>query len=441
MAPVIQVEHVYKKYSRKANEHLSYGLGDLWALFTGRRPKQGLRKDEFHAVNDISFTLEQGDSFALVGRNGSGKSTLLKMMNGLIKLDAGRIVMGGRVQALINLGAGFSPALTGRDNIYNAAALMGLNRKQTNQRIDDIVAFAELDEFIDSPVQTYSSGMKARLGFAVAVHLDPQILLIDEILAVGDYAFQNRCFARMQQLKKRGVTIVLVSHQHNSVIQLCERALWLHHGKAMEIGPSKDVVRNYLSFLEQEEAAKVAQRREPEKTAPAAQSKPSKETAPRPQGQHEGLFGPVFADPVKITKPAVIFAVDGQDTNTLRVHDDVCVRFSFSLLEHVDDLNVTLKFFTRDGLNLTTISTLNGDLLKPVHEGEVCCEVEIPDFDFTPNAYVLVIAVHEGKSYLYRDIAKEFAVIGGETFTWGIRDFQYVYRVGGATVYDTRRSS
>ena len=429
MAPVIQVQDVSKKFSRRANEHLSYGLGDLWALFAGTRATARLRKDEFYAVHNVSFELEAGDSFALVGRNGSGKSTLLKMMNGLIKLDSGRIVMDGRVQALINLGAGFSPALTGRDNIYNAAALMGLSRKQTNNRMDDITAFAELDDFIDSPVQTYSSGMRARLGFAIAVHLDPDILLIDEILAVGDYAFQNRCFARMQQLKKRGVTIVLVSHQHNSVIQLCEQALWLHHGKAMRMGASKDVVRDYLSFLEEAEAEKVEKRQAP--ASPVAATAAS-EPAATARDPYDGLYGPIHAQPAKITRPELSFSVEGNSTNTLRVHDRVAIRYSFTILEPVEDLNVTLKMFRRDGLNLTTISTLNGDLLKAVHEGWLHCEVEIQDFDFNPEAYVLVIAVHEGKSYLYRDVAKEFAVVGGDTFTWGLRDFRYEYRVSAS---------
>lgn len=426
MAAIVQVQHVYKKFSRKANEHLSYGLGDLLALLSGKRLERKLRKDEFYAVNDISFELNAGDSFALIGRNGSGKSTLLKMMNGLIKLDAGRIVMDGRVQALINLGAGFSPALTGRDNVYNAAALMGLSRKQTNARIEEIEAFAELDDFIDSPVQTYSSGMKARLGFAIAVHLDPEILLIDEILAVGDYAFQNRCFARMQQLKKRGVTIVLVSHQHNNVIQLCERALWLHQGRMMKMGASKDVVRDYLSYLEELEAQKV-EKTAPEKVAQAVPAPPSTQQTPR--DRYDGLYGPIHPVPAKITPPELSFAVEDKKTNTLRLHDRVVIHYAFTLREPVDDLNVTLKFFRQDGLNLTTISTLNGDLLKHIHEGELRCEVEIPDFDFNPGAYVLVIAVHEGKSYLYRNVAKEFAVIGGDAFTWGLRDFRYHYRV------------
>ncbi len=217
-----------KKYSRNRDAHLSYGITDLFREVFGRKGSTDLRRDEFLAVNDLSFFLNAGDSLAVVGRNGSGKTTLLKMMNGLTKLDTGTIIMEGRVQALISLGAGFNSALSGRDNIYNSASLMGLTSAETRAIFHEIVAFSELEEFIDSPVGTYSSGMTARLGFSVAVHLDPDILLIDEILAVGDYAFQNKCFIKIHELKQKGVTIVLVTHSHTHAIQLCEKAIWLH---------------------------------------------------------------------------------------------------------------------------------------------------------------------------------------------------------------------
>ena len=158
MKPIIIVENAHKKYSRRANAHRQYGIGDLWRELIGGRPRLELRTDEFLAVNDVSFHLYPGETFALVGRNGSGKTTLLKMMNGLIKPDAGTIIMDGRVQALINLGAGFNPALSGHANVFNSAALMGFNHRQTMEILDRIVAFSELEEFIDSPLETYSAG-------------------------------------------------------------------------------------------------------------------------------------------------------------------------------------------------------------------------------------------------------------------------------------------
>lgn len=438
MAPIVQVEHVYKKYSRNANAHLSYGMRDLYNHLLGRKPSLELRKDEFFAVNDVSFTLERGDTLALIGRNGSGKSTMLKMMNGLVKLDAGRIVMDGRVQALINLGAGFNGALSGMDNIYNSAALYGFNRKQTKAIADEIVDFAELDEFINSPVETYSSGMKARLGFAVAVHLKPDILLIDEILAVGDVAFQNRCFARMQQLKRDGVTIILVSHAHTSVIQLCERAVWLHQGKSMVAGEAQDTVKAYLSFLDGLESKRVSV--ENEKRAAAQTGKRAEKRAISRKEQDEGLYGPIHDDVDHVHNLNIHLKSNGVATNTVKMHSSLEIAYSFELARYINDLNITLKFFRKDGLHLTTVSTLNGNLLRDIHEGLVECELAIPDFDFAPGNYVLVIAIHEGKSYLYRDIVTEFVVTGANTFTWGLREFQYRYIKNGKTIHDTRLS-
>lgn len=248
----IKVESLYKKYSRNAHDHLSYGLSDLLREMTGSRTRD-LRKDEFYAVNDVSFELTPGDSFALIGRNGSGKTTVLKMLNGLIKPDGGRITMAGRVQALINLGAGFSPRLSGRENIFNSASLMGLSHQETSELLDAIIDFSELEDFIDSPVGTYSSGMNARLGFSVAVHLQPDILLIDEVLAVGDFAFQNKCFLRMEELKRQGITIVFVSHSNAAVIKLCKQAAWIHEGCIRAMGPSLETVQAYMDFIEKEE--------------------------------------------------------------------------------------------------------------------------------------------------------------------------------------------
>lgn len=428
MKPAIVVDGVSKKYSRRANAHLSYGLSDLWRELRGRQGTSTLRPDEFLAVNDVSFHLNPGDTFALVGRNGSGKTTLLKMMNGLIKPDKGTLILEGRIQGLINLGAGFDPRLSGRDNIYTSAALMGLTRSKTTDMIDAIVDFSELEEFIDSPVQTYSKGMYARLGFGVAIHLEPDILLIDEILSVGDAGFQNKCFTRMQELKNQGVTIVLVSHSHHSVIQLCERALWLHKGDAMQIGPSKEVVGAYLEFLDAEELKKVnASNRA--KAVPASALKIVPGTS-----AGESLYGPIYNEVDRIDELAVRFVIDGVDGDSVSLHHPLTIEYEFNLKQKVSDLNVTLKFWREDGVNLTTISTLNGDLVKHIRSGLVRCAVTIPDLNFNPGRYVLVIAIHEGKSYLYRDVVKKFIVTGRGQMTWGLTDFKYEYKVGEESI-------
>lgn len=462
MPAVIRVEGLCKKYSRNANAHRGYTMQDLLREIFGRRPAPVVRADEFWAVDDVSFECAAGESLALIGRNGAGKTTVLKMMTGLTKLDAGRIEMDGRVQALINLGAGFSPALSGRDNIFNSAAIMGMSRKDTAAIADEIVNFAELEEFIDSPVGTYSSGMRARLGFSVAVHLRPDILLVDEILSVGDHSFQNKCLIKMQELKKSGVTIVLVSHNHTSVMQMCNRALWLHRGRAMKLGPSKETVQAYLDFMESIEQQEVeeANRKRTERRA-ATVSAATTETA-APSGERvtpaamEGLGA--LAKPVDNGAPAPVpqavrgtaqleadeylyhklhpaldhvedvhveLRVDGAQTERIPHHAMVEIEYSFRLKRNVEALNVSLVFYRKDGTQLATISTLNGDRLTHVRGGEVRCRVRIRDFHLNPGKYVLVMPIHEGKSYLYRDIVKEFTVKAGPKLAWNLSDFDY----------------
>jgi len=421
MKPIVVIENVSKKFTRKANAHLNYGIRDLMGEILGRSRNTELRQDEFLAVNDISFALYPGDTFALIGRNGCGKTTTLKMLNGLIKPDAGKIIIDGRVQALIALGAGFNPKLSGRENIYNAAAVLGLNSKETRAIMDEVIDFAEVDDFIDSPIQTYSSGMKARLGFSVAVHLKPEILLIDEILSVGDYAFQNKCFGKMQELKKSGVTIVLVSHVHTRVIQLCEQAIWMHQGKTIKAGLSKEVVKCYLAFLDDQEAKKLEKtNHQPEKQSEVTQKK-------KPSSQ---LYGAIYDDLDKIDNMQVSFLVGNREVETLRVHDELIIQYSFDLKSPVKDLNVSLNFCRKeDGLLFNTISTLNGDMIKHITSGNVSCKVTIPDINLNPGKYVLVMPIHEGHSYLYRNVVKKFLVTGSNRMTWGIIDFKYEYQV------------
>jgi len=429
MAPIVQVDHVYKKYSRNANAHLSYGLGDLYNHLLGRAPSLELRKDEFFAVNDVSFNLEQGDSLALIGRNGSGKSTLLKMMNGLVKLDSGRIVMDGRVQALINLSAGFKGALSGLDNIYNSAALYGFNRKQTRAIADEIIDFSELEEFINSPVETYSSGMTARLGFAVAVHLRPRILLVDEILAVGDAAFQNKCFQKMEVLRAEGVTLVLVSHSHAKVIQVCERALWLHQGRPKVLGPVRETVQAYLDFLAQEEQKLLTKGQQAPKKAETIQSTPegsveiacplSKESYDAAQA---GLFGPIYDEKDQIEAVRARLFSDGRETDVITFHSALTIQVSFSLKTTVRHLHMTVNLYRRDGIHVSALATMKNQLLEHIHSGSVCCEITIPDFDYTPGVYVIMLPVCDGKSYLFRNVVKEFIVDGGGGLFWGITE-------------------
>jgi ABC-2 type transport system ATP-binding protein len=207
------------------------------------------RAEDFWALRDVSFEVEQGSTLGLIGHNGSGKTTVLKCIAGILRPTAGTIRQGGRLAALLELGAGFHPELTGRENVYLNASFLGLSRKETDAAYEAIVAFAELEEFMDNQTKFYSSGMLVRLGFAVAVHVDPDVLLIDEVLAVGDEAFQAKCLDRVRAFQREGRTIVLVTHALDTVREICDRAVMLHHGRVHAAGMPDDVVREMRYVL------------------------------------------------------------------------------------------------------------------------------------------------------------------------------------------------
>jgi ABC-type polysaccharide/polyol phosphate transport system ATPase subunit len=226
-----------------------WGRGSQFATLKSALLKRDLAlspETSVEAVRKVSFAVDRGEAFGIIGRNGSGKSTLLKIVSGILKPTSGRVKVKGRIAALIELGAGFHPEITGRENIVINGIMLGLSRRDIESRFDKIVEFSGIAPFIDQPVKTYSSGMYVRLGFAVAVHVDPDILLIDEVLAVGDEEFSAKCVAKIQEMKYRGVTLIFVTHQLGQVRDLCDRALWLDHGEVKAIGDPVRVVDQYL---------------------------------------------------------------------------------------------------------------------------------------------------------------------------------------------------
>jgi len=246
---LIKVEGVRKKFCRSLKKSLWYGVKDIGAeMLGGSRQHNQLRPEEFWAVNGVSFQVRRGECLGLIGRNGAGKTTLLKMLNGLIKPDHGRIEMHGRVGALIALGAGFNPILTGRENIYVNGSVLGLTKKEIDEKIDDIIDFAEIREFIDAPVQSYSSGMQVRLGFAVATALEPDILLLDEVLAVGDFAFRTKCFVRISSLLSRAA-VIFVSHTEEQLIRICSSGLVLKQGEISYLGDLRECLNLYRESM------------------------------------------------------------------------------------------------------------------------------------------------------------------------------------------------
>src|SRR2546425_159987 len=236
---VLDVEGVFKKF-RRGELHSS--LRDLMPALTQRlmrheRPQRREQK-EFWALQDVSFSIPRGEAFGIIGANGAGKSTILKLLSGIMRPTMGRIHVNGRLSALIEVSAGFHPDFTGRENIYLNGAILGMTRAEIRQRFDAIVAFSELEEFLDTPVKRYSSGMFARLGFSVAAHVQPDLLIVDEVLSVGDYLFQQKCLERMQEIMTGGATVIFVSHNLRAVSTLCTRSLLLDRGRVVELGPS-----------------------------------------------------------------------------------------------------------------------------------------------------------------------------------------------------------
>ena len=246
---VIKVEHVSKKFSRSLNHVMAYGLEDIGRNILGIRSRSNrLRKGEFWAVNDVSFEVKRGETLGIIGANGSGKSTLLKLINGIFMPESGKIEINGRVGALIEVGAGFHPMLTGRENIYINGAILGKKRKEIDDKYDEIISFAEIDDFIDSPVKHYSSGMMVRLGFSIAVCMMPEIILIDEVLSVGDLSFQNKSLRRLAEIRKRAHAMIFVSHNLDHIQNLCQKVLIMKNGKAFFFGKTEEALLKYYEL-------------------------------------------------------------------------------------------------------------------------------------------------------------------------------------------------
>lgn len=243
---VLGVDKVYKRF---ALGEIHDSLRDLLPGMVGRltgRTRTLARKRDFWALQNVSFELNRGEAFGIIGANGAGKSTILKLITGIMEPTAGQIIVKGRLSALIEIGAGFHPDLTGRENIYLNGAILGMKTAEIDRKFDAIIEFSGLADFIDTPVKRYSTGMYARLGFSVAAHVDPDILIVDEVLSVGDIVFQNRCLERMNAILKSGATVIFVSHNLRAIAELCTRSVLLEHGKIVAAGASREVMNMYL---------------------------------------------------------------------------------------------------------------------------------------------------------------------------------------------------
>jgi len=270
--PIIEVSHLSKRYTLGSigattiRDEWARLWSNLWRPPDGKADGASARLEpetkSFWALRDISFSVLPGEIVGLVGRNGAGKSTLLKILSRITEPSSGQAVLRGRVTSLLEVGTGFHPDLPGRENIYLNGAMLGMKTAEINRKFDEIVEFAEIRDFIDTPVKRYSSGMYVRLAFAVAAHLEPEILLVDEVLAVGDAAFQKKCLGKMGDVAKQGRTVLLVSHNMASILALCERAVLLGEGKLLDDGPAGDVVQKYLQAMASKEVVDLRSRQD-----------------------------------------------------------------------------------------------------------------------------------------------------------------------------------
>jgi len=238
---VIVFDHVCKRYS--LYHHITGGIKNL--LFHLPSALNSIKNSRYEALRDVSFEVYKGETLGIIGKNGAGKSTILGLIAGVLKPSGGQVIVKGQTSALLELGAGFHPELTGRENIILNGVILGLTKAKVLRKLDEIITFSEIGEFIDQPIRVYSSGMLARLGFAVVAHLDPDILLVDEILAVGDAEFQQKCLDKMMGFKKSGVTIIFVSHSMPDIIKICDRTLWIDNHTARMIGGPKEIAGQY----------------------------------------------------------------------------------------------------------------------------------------------------------------------------------------------------
>jgi ABC-2 type transport system ATP-binding protein/lipopolysaccharide transport system ATP-binding protein len=377
--PAIVVDSVSKRFRLYKDRSSS-----LKELVTRTR---GARYDEFWAVRDVSLTVPKGCTYGLIGHNGSGKSTLLRVMSGIHPPTSGSVAIDGRVSALLELGAGFHPELSGRENAYLNGAILGLTRREIDQRIDQIIEFSGLAEFIDSPVKVYSSGMYVRLGFSVAVHVDPDILIIDEVIAVGDEDFQRRCFDHLYKLRRQGVTIVVVSHSLGLMQTLCDEVSWLDHGQLQRSGPAPDVVRSYLEQVNDAEALRIE---DDDRRAMA-------------------IVGAEQMDLADGAKPITITGVElvddaGQHASVAHTGRSATIRIHYDARRPVERPNFSFAVEDMAGIHIANPGVRTGDKQPDlVLSGQGHVDYRVERLSLGPGEYDLSVALHDAHGMVRLD--------------------------------------
>lgn len=404
---VIDVRNVKKKFRvyRDRGNTLKERL-----LFAGRR-----KHEDHWVLKGITFQVKKGEAVGLIGENGCGKSTTLKMLTKILYPDGGTIAMKGRVSSLIELGAGFHPDLSGRENIYTNASIFGLSQHEIDSRLDEIIAFSELEEFIDDPVRTYSSGMYMRLAFAVAINVDADILLIDEILAVGDAAFQAKCFARLQEIKGKGTTIVIVSHAMAQLEQICERSIWIEDGVIRMDGAPRNVHPHYMEWMSRKN-----------------QEKRIEEWADRKieEKDEAGNVRRWGSGEARMTRVTVLDAA-GKERTAYSPWEPFTIHIEYTAERELKDAVIGLALYRGDGTLVYGTNTLI-DTAKPVALGKAgTIDLKVDGLAVANGGYTVDLAIHRPDGFNYDfwrdicvvDIADKIQTSGGIALShrWEIR--------------------
>jgi len=367
---VIRVENLGKKYIIGHQQQERYtALRDvitnkvksLGSLINPKEKVENPAFEEFWALKDVSFDIKQGDRVGIIGRNGAGKSTLLKILSRITEPTKGSIKIKGRVASLLEVGTGFHPELTGRENIFLNGAILGMGKEEIKQKFDEIVAFAEVEKFLDTPVKRYSSGMYVRLAFAVAAHLEPEILIVDEVLAVGDAQFQKKCLGKMEDVGKEGRTVIFVSHQMATVTTLCQRAIWLINGKVHQEGNADWITSKYLIHG----------------------SELSGDVTLEPNNQ----------DPRFHFKRITLLNVEDKCTSVFDVKEPIKIRLEYFVFKFVKGLELTIRIYNSGGIAIFSVnrsSSLEGEIKEGSYMAEIC----LPAKFLVSDTYTIDVGAH-----------------------------------------------
>jgi lipopolysaccharide transport system ATP-binding protein len=403
---VIKVENLSKKYIIRHQQAQQYtalrdviadGVKSIGRCLSGAKqdPSMGSTQEEFWALKDVSFEVKQGDRIGIIGRNGAGKSTLLKILSRITEPTMGEITLKGRVASLLEVGTGFHPELTGRENIFLNGSILGMSKVEIKKNFDEIIEFAEIEKFLDTPVKHYSSGMYVRLAFAVAAHLEPEILVVDEVLAVGDAQFQKKCLGKMKDVSKEGRTILFVSHNMGAIHDLTNICVYLKQGKVFAIDQTRSTVEKYLTD--------------------SIERNSDKENSLDYYRRDLSKKSPIYIERIKVNDSP-------KSLPSVSIGEGFCVYIEMQAKEDIHGANLTIAIKNIEGDKVATLFSWDQNIFLSCSKGKYCIEVRIQDFPLSPGKYFADIGVNQSTSTKAFDVIVDFpffeVVNNGQVIQW-----------------------